>query len=60
MHRKLPLLLLLLLLLPAAALADKTVTITFTGDVTLGGEDYLRDDPASFASVYAAIGRAHV
>ena len=59
MHRKLPLLLLLLLLLPAAALADKTVTITFTGDVTLGGEDYLRDDPASFASVYAANGPAY-
>ena len=56
MHRKLPLLLLLLLLLPAVALADKTVTITFAGDVTLGGEDYLRDDPASFASVYAANG----
>ena len=56
MHRKLPLLLLLLLLLPAVAMADKTVTITFAGDVTLGGEDYLRDDPASFASVYAANG----
>lgn len=45
-----------LTLLPAAALADKTITITFTGDVTLGGEDYLKDDPASFASVYAANG----
>nr|MBR4279936.1 CapA family protein [Clostridia bacterium] len=48
--------LLILLLLPAAALAETTITITFTGDVTLGGEDYLRDDPASFASVYAEKG----
>lgn len=55
MHRKLPLLL-LLLLLPLTALADTSITITFTGDVTLGGEDYLRNDPASFASVYAANG----
>ncbi|MBQ7850586.1 MAG: CapA family protein [Clostridia bacterium] len=55
MHRLLPLLL-LILLLPAVALADTTVTITFTGDVTLGGEDYLRNDPDSFASVYAANG----
>lgn len=55
MHRKC-LLLLLLLLLPCAALADTTVTITFTGDVTLGGEDYLREEPDSFASVYEANG----
>ena len=55
MRRIFPLLL-LLLLLPAAALADKTVTITFAGDVTLGGEDYLRNDPDSFASVYAQKG----
>ncbi len=46
------LLLLLLFLLPLTALADTTVTLTFTGDVTLGGEDYLRADPDSFASVY--------
>ncbi|MBQ8556710.1 MAG: CapA family protein [Clostridia bacterium] len=45
-----------LTLLPAAALADKTITITFTGDVTLGGEDYLRDQPDSFHSVYDANG----
>lgn len=56
MHRKLTLLMLILLLIPVAALADTTVTITFTGDVTLGGEDYLREDPASFASVYEANG----
>ena len=56
MHRLIPMLLLLLLLLPVAAEADTTITITFAGDVTLGGEDYLRDDPASFASVYEAKG----
>ncbi|MBQ2951942.1 MAG: CapA family protein [Clostridia bacterium] len=55
MHRILPLLL-VLLLIPCVAAADTTITITFTGDVTLGGEDYLRDDPASFASVYEANG----
>jgi len=43
---------LLLLLLPVIALADKTITLTFTGDVTLGGEDRLRNDPESFAAVY--------
>ncbi len=51
MRRLLPLLL-ILLLLPAAALADKTITITFTGDITLGGEDRLKEEPTSFASVY--------
>lgn len=56
MRRFLLTLLILLLLLPAAALAETTITITFTGDVTLGGEDYLRDDPGSFASVYAEKG----
>jgi len=50
------LLLLLLCLLPLTALADTTITLTFTGDVTLGGEDYLRSDPESFASVYAEQG----
>lgn len=50
------LILLLVLLLPAAALADKTITITFTGDITLGGEDYLQGEPTSFASVYAQNG----
>ena len=44
------------LALTGAALADKTITLTFTGDVTLGGEDYLKNDPASFASVYAEKG----
>ena len=58
MYRKL-LLLLLILLLPCAALAEKTVTITFTGDVTLGGEDYLRGDPDSFFGVYEKNGPAY-
>ena len=43
---------LLLLLLPCAALADKTITLTFAGDVTLGGEAKLVDEPGSFAQVY--------
>ncbi len=50
--KKLLPLLLLLLLLPAAALADKTITLTFTGDVTLGCEDWLRPDKGSFDSLY--------
>ena len=36
MRRVFCILLCIALLLPAFALADKTVTITFTGDVTLG------------------------
>lgn len=43
---------LVLMLLPAAALADTTITITFTGDVTLGGEEHLAGEPTSFASLY--------
>ena len=35
--RKITCLLLLLCLLPSFALADKTITLTFTGDITLGG-----------------------
>ena len=50
------LILLLVLMLPCIALADKTITITFTGDVTLGGEEALKNEPTSFASVYAANG----
>ena len=46
------LIILLLLMLPCAALADKTITLTFAGDVTLGGEDQLVDEPGSFAQVY--------
>lgn len=51
MRRILPLLL-LLLCVPAMALADKTITITFAGDVTLGGEEHLANEPGSFASLY--------
>ena len=46
------LLLLLVLMLPCIALADTTITITFTGDITLGGEDRLREEETSFDSVY--------
>ncbi len=46
------LIILLLLMLPCAALADKTITLTFAGDVTLGGEAKLVDEPGSFAQVY--------
>ena len=49
-------LILTLLMLPALALADKTITLTFTGDVTLGGEERLEGEPNSFASVYAQNG----
>ncbi|MBQ3156068.1 MAG: CapA family protein [Clostridia bacterium] len=46
------LILLLLLLLPCIALADTTITLTFAGDVTLGGEEWLEPAPESFASLY--------
>ncbi len=45
-------LLLVLILLPTAALADKTITLTFTGDITLGGEDRLRGAEDSFHALY--------
>ena len=44
--------LMLVILLPPLALADKTITLTFTGDITLGGEERLEGEPNSFASVY--------
>ena len=50
--RKITCLLLFLCLLPSFALADKTITLTFTGDITLGGEDYLRTAEDSFFAVY--------
>ena len=50
--RKITCLLLLFCLLPSFALADKTITLTFTGDITLGGEDYLRTAEDSFFAVY--------
>ena len=46
------LILLLIALLPCIALADTTITLTFTGDVTLGGEAWLEPEPDSFASLY--------
>ena len=50
---------LLLLLLPCSALADKTITLTFAGDVTLGGEAKLVGEPGSFAQVYEKNGREY-
>ena len=46
------LILLLVLMLPCIALADKTITITFTGDVTLGGEEDVQTEPYSFTALY--------
>lgn len=46
------LILLLVLMLPCIALADKTITLTFAGDVTLGGEERLMNEPTSFAALY--------
>ena len=48
MRRILCLLLCLLTLVPACALADKTITITFTGDVTMGSEERKREKDFSF------------
>lgn len=42
------LLLILLLLLPLTALAEETITITFLGDCTIGGEDRLKEFDYSF------------
>ena len=39
---------LVLLAMSGAALAEKTVTITFVGDCTLGGEDWLINREGSF------------
>lgn len=44
--------LLLAALLPCAAWADTTITLTFTGDITLGGEAALAGEEYSFASMY--------
>lgn len=52
MRRLLALFLTLLLLTPLTAVADQTITLTFTGDVTLGGEDRTRAEATSFDSVY--------
>jgi len=52
-------LLLLVLFLPLTALADQTVTLTFTGDVTLGGEERTRAEETSFDSVYDREGEGY-
>jgi len=49
----------LLCLLPLSALADQTITLTFTGDVTLGSEERTRPEETSFDSVYAREGEAY-
>ena len=46
----------LLLACAAGAAAEKTITITFTGDCTLGSEESTRADPYSFDSVAAKEG----
>ena len=46
------LILLLIVMLPCIALADVTITLTFTGDVTLGGEEWMLGEPDSFAAMY--------
>ena len=56
MLRKLSCLLLTLLLLSSAALADQTIRITFTGDVTLGSEELKKNQPTSFVTAAAEKG----
>lgn len=51
--------LLMICLLPLTALADQTITLTFTGDVTLGGEERTRAEETSFDSVYAREGATY-
>lgn len=46
--RKILIFFLLLSLMPLGALADQTVTLTFVGDCTIGGEDRLRQFDYSF------------
>ena len=53
MRRFLCLMLCLMTLLPASALADKTITLTFTGDVTLGSEERKRSKDYSFDTMAA-------
>lgn len=56
MRRLLSILLCLMILLPASALAEKSVTITFTGDVTLGSEENRRKRDFSFDTMAANMG----
>ena len=50
------LILLLLVALPVISLADTTLTLSFTGDVTLGSEEWVRPKENSFDSVAAREG----
>ena len=59
MKRLLPLLMLLTLLLPFGALADQTITVTFTGDVTIGGEGPVQKLSDSFTGYYEKYGPAY-
>ncbi len=54
--RKLLSLCLVLLLLPAAALAERTLTLTFVGDCTIGGEERVRYEDYSFDAYLARYG----
>ena len=48
--------LLLAALIPCAGLAEKKVTVTFTGDITLGGETYVQKGEFSFSGYYKKYG----
>ena len=58
MRRLLCLLLCAMLLCPVA-MAEKTVRVTFTGDVTLGSEELKKNQPTSFVSMAAEKGYAY-
>lgn len=49
----------LLLALVAPARAEKTITLTFAGDVTLGSEEWLREEDYSFVSFQREHGDAY-
>lgn len=57
--RRILLILMLLCLLPAPALAEKTLTLTFVGDCTIGGEDRLRQFDYSFDAYLKREGYAY-
>ena len=42
-----------------SALADRTVTLTFTGDITLGGEERVKDTNYSFNAYYGEFGPSY-
>ncbi len=57
--RRITAIFLLLMLLPLHALADQTVTLTFLGDCTIGGEDRLRQFDYSFDAYLEENGYAY-